>query len=153
MPTCDCNGCAADLACDASDGACREPACVDMTCGPGTVCRAGSCVDACDGAVCPGAEVCYQGECVDPSTVDGGVGAGGGSGNGAGGGNGNGAGGGNGNGTGGGTGAGAGGGSGGGKAGSSGCGCSLPGGATSGSAPLSLGLALGVLAALRRRRS
>ena len=48
------------------NGICSEPACDTVTCGTGTRCVGGSCVDPCDSVMCPHAQVCRAGRCVDP---------------------------------------------------------------------------------------
>ncbi|MCA9579747.1 MAG: hypothetical protein H6726_14800 [Sandaracinaceae bacterium] len=55
-----------DLTCEESTGRCYEPACENVSCPSGEVCRGGDCVGPCDGVVCPGAQVCRVGACVDP---------------------------------------------------------------------------------------
>jgi hypothetical protein len=56
--------CEAGFSC--KTGHCIEEACADKTCEPGQACRAGACMNACDGVVCPGGEECQLGRCVDP---------------------------------------------------------------------------------------
>lgn len=58
--------CAAGFTCTAS-GLCTEAACAARTepCPDGTICRAGACVDPCDGVVCPGRLACIGGACID----------------------------------------------------------------------------------------
>ncbi len=72
--------CGAGETCQA-DGLCEPTDCVGVMCEPGATCRAGrGCIDACEGAVCPGVEVCMDGMCqlpvvpdpVDAGSVDGG---------------------------------------------------------------------------------
>ncbi len=48
-------------------GFCEESACAALTtpCPEGTVCRAGACVDPCDGVRCPGRLQCIGGACID----------------------------------------------------------------------------------------
>ena len=77
-PACTCSDlasttfCGAGTACDTRDGSATEGRCVDsgcetQTCGAGMICRAGSCVDACQGVVCPLGQECRMGACiVDP---------------------------------------------------------------------------------------
>jgi MYXO-CTERM domain-containing protein len=58
--------CAAGYTCTA-DGLCTESACAALPepCPSGTICRAGACVDPCDGVVCPGRLACIGGACID----------------------------------------------------------------------------------------
>ncbi len=73
-PSCACDElvlplCAADSTCDArtdspTAGECVDPGCETAVCGPGEVCVAGSCVDGCEGVVCPFGQRCLEGECV-----------------------------------------------------------------------------------------
>jgi MYXO-CTERM domain-containing protein len=60
-------GCGLGLACDEARGFCVDELCVDVPCGAGEVCRAGTCMGACDGVVCPGVQVCRAGGCFDAS--------------------------------------------------------------------------------------
>ncbi|MFN7130718.1 MAG: MYXO-CTERM sorting domain-containing protein, partial [Myxococcales bacterium] len=54
---------------------CVQNACVNVSCGAGTHCVNGSCVDDCTGAVCPSGEKCEAGRCVPaPQPLDGGFG-------------------------------------------------------------------------------
>lgn len=48
-------------------GFCEEAACAALTtpCPSGTICRAGACVDPCDGVHCPGRLQCISGACID----------------------------------------------------------------------------------------
>ncbi|HYQ03732.1 MAG TPA: MYXO-CTERM sorting domain-containing protein [Polyangiaceae bacterium] len=65
--TCD-NGefpCPGGLTCDDS-GHCTDKVCASVTCMPGTACRAGKCVNPCDGVNCPYPQSCQLGQCVDP---------------------------------------------------------------------------------------
>ncbi|HEX6764672.1 MAG TPA: hypothetical protein VF103_04325 [Polyangiaceae bacterium] len=57
--------CPPDLVCGA-DGFCIDPACRDVTCGPGLACRGGQCVGICQGVICPLGQVCMLDRCVDP---------------------------------------------------------------------------------------
>ena len=57
--------CPAHLEC-ATDGLCIDPACAEVSCAVGEVCRGGDCVGACDGISCPLGQVCQLGRCVDP---------------------------------------------------------------------------------------
>ncbi len=52
--------------CDETSGLCVEPACMGVTCPPGSVCRGGSCARECEGVVCPHALVCLLDACLDP---------------------------------------------------------------------------------------
>jgi hypothetical protein len=49
-----------------SRGLCVDPLCVDKTCPPGQVCKAGVCGDGCQGVTCPAGQKCWLGRCVDP---------------------------------------------------------------------------------------
>lgn len=81
VPGCNqCNGliCSGGLECDEGSSECTDPSC-PSGCADGTVCDEGTCVDACEGAVCPREQVCMDGRCVpveDPgdggATTDGG---------------------------------------------------------------------------------
>ena len=55
-----------------ADGRCVETSCTTVTCGPGEVCRGGTCMDACAGATCPPGEMCRLGACVPEILPDGG---------------------------------------------------------------------------------
>ena len=80
VPSCQCRGgCVAPQACAAS-GHCVDSGCVSMTCAAGSVCRAGVCVDPCDGAICPRGGACRDGACGPPPTDATGSGGAGGSG-------------------------------------------------------------------------
>jgi len=57
--------CPIGLTCDAF-GHCADPVCATVSCEPGTACRAGKCVNPCDGVVCPYGKSCQLGQCVDP---------------------------------------------------------------------------------------
>jgi MYXO-CTERM domain-containing protein len=63
---CDCAGCDKGYAC--SKNVCVEEGCQNVTCGPGTHCSDGKCVDNCDGAKCPGGGECLNGACTAPRT-------------------------------------------------------------------------------------
>jgi MYXO-CTERM domain-containing protein len=73
-PSCDCEELAAPLcpmdeACDDREssptyGECVEPGCETAVCGPTERCEMGTCVDGCDGVVCPFGQVCMDGSCV-----------------------------------------------------------------------------------------
>ncbi len=73
-PSCACTElavpiCPTGTACDSRDGTptagmCVDPGCDTATCTDGQVCRGGSCVDACDGVMCPRAQTCVSGQCV-----------------------------------------------------------------------------------------
>jgi len=56
--------CPAGLACSGKH--CVEPACANVNCAPGLVCRGGQCTDACSGVTCPIGQLCETGICVDP---------------------------------------------------------------------------------------
>jgi MYXO-CTERM domain-containing protein len=60
--------CAPDETCNA-EGLCIDMACATVSCPEGQTCRAGACVDACTGVVCPlgpnGRQECQLGRCVD----------------------------------------------------------------------------------------
>ncbi len=57
--------CPPDLVCR-DDGYCVDPACQDVDCAQGQICRNGDCVDPCQGVICPYAQECRAGRCVDP---------------------------------------------------------------------------------------
>ena len=57
--------CPIGLSCD-DFGHCADPVCASVNCMPGTACRAGKCVDPCDGVTCPYPQACQLGQCVDP---------------------------------------------------------------------------------------
>jgi hypothetical protein len=79
--SCDCRGCGDGQSC--VEHLCQEDACKNVTCGEGTHCAAGACVDDCDGAKCPTGQMCAAGRCVDdPNAGDGGEGNGPGNGSG-----------------------------------------------------------------------
>lgn len=64
-PSCACapgQSCPAEQACDLSAQVprCVEPACVGVPCPAASHCKAGSCVDDCDGVVCPPKRVCAR---------------------------------------------------------------------------------------------
>mgnify|MGYP003594644669 CR=1 FL=1 len=71
QPRCPCRRCAANETCG-SDGICVANDCARVTCGAGTYCMGGRCVDTCTGVVCPGGGVCVAGQCVNRSP-DGGL--------------------------------------------------------------------------------
>lgn len=54
----------------AASGACVEPGCEATLCETGSLCQAGSCVDACQNAVCPGGAECVSGQCDEPEASD-----------------------------------------------------------------------------------
>jgi hypothetical protein len=56
--------CTQDFTCQS--GRCIETSCADKDCPAGQVCRAGTCMNACDGVTCPGGQECQLGRCVDP---------------------------------------------------------------------------------------
>jgi MYXO-CTERM domain-containing protein len=58
--------CSVGLKCDSSDGLCKDPGCIGMTCGTGQVCQRGVCVGGCDGVTCPHGQSCRLGRCVAP---------------------------------------------------------------------------------------
>jgi MYXO-CTERM domain-containing protein len=73
VPGCDrCDGvvCGGGLMCTTAGTECSDPSCA-TSCPAGTFCRMGSCVDDCDGAVCPRHEICMNGECVVPPPMPG----------------------------------------------------------------------------------
>ena len=74
VDTCSCSGCGATRTCAAS-GHCVPTGCETVDCSsmPGTVCRGGSCVDACTGATCPHGQTCMGGACVDLPDAGGGL--------------------------------------------------------------------------------
>ncbi len=55
--------CAANEICQ--DSVCVDPLCAGVPCPADQVCRAGTCVGACDGVVCPHGHECQLGRCVD----------------------------------------------------------------------------------------
>lgn len=76
---CACSACDAGSVCHQNQ--CVEEGCEGQTCDAGSYCSAGTCVDNCDGAVCPDGQVCSDGECVadpagpgDPGSGNGGTG-------------------------------------------------------------------------------
>ncbi|MES1176968.1 MAG: hypothetical protein ABUL62_21785 [Myxococcales bacterium] len=75
VANCSCRGCDTGLMCT-SDGKCTDPACADVMCAAGTICKAGACVDACAGVTCPGNGVCSLGTCSTPMPGDGNGGSG-----------------------------------------------------------------------------
>ncbi len=75
---CTCNGCSGAKVCDPATKACVDSACSGKSCGAGTHCEAGTCVDDCAGATCPAGQACVAGSC----TGDADAGATGGSGGG-----------------------------------------------------------------------
>jgi MYXO-CTERM domain-containing protein len=79
--SCDCRGCDDGLSC--VDHLCQEDACKSVSCGAGTHCVGGDCIDNCDGAHCPAGQMCEAGQCTDdPNAGDGGADNGNGNGNG-----------------------------------------------------------------------
>ena len=64
IPRCFEGGCDEGEVCT-EQGACAEVSCQDVTCGFGTRCVGGQCVDLCGGVVCPGGQVCQLGQCQD----------------------------------------------------------------------------------------
>jgi hypothetical protein len=60
--------CTGGLACHAKTGDCYDPSC-SPECGPGTVCRSGTCKDLCEGVVCPGGMACLPGGICPPPGV------------------------------------------------------------------------------------
>ncbi|MGC4094412.1 MAG: DUF4114 domain-containing protein [Polyangiaceae bacterium] len=48
------------------DGHCIDVACASVTCPMGQACRAGKCLEPCDGVTCPAGQSCQLGRCVDP---------------------------------------------------------------------------------------
>ncbi len=78
--SCGCTGCDDGYSCE--QNLCVEDECVDMSCNAGFRCKAGECVDNCDGAVCPAGNKCEDGVCVvdedyAPSSEGGAAGEGG----------------------------------------------------------------------------
>ncbi|MSP62999.1 MAG: hypothetical protein EXR72_22215 [Myxococcales bacterium] len=69
VPTCTCKQCTMGLACD-KGGQCVDPKCLNVPCPGGQHCRAGACVDDCDGAVCPRSQSCRMGQCIDDEVAD-----------------------------------------------------------------------------------
>ncbi|MFO7178900.1 MAG: putative metal-binding motif-containing protein [Pseudomonadota bacterium] len=65
VQNCSCRGCGDDKRCH-PDGRCVDIGCETQTCGEGQVCVAGTCRDACEGAMCPGNAECVLGQCGDP---------------------------------------------------------------------------------------
>lgn len=67
VPGCQCRPCAAGQTCQ-PDGYCVDDGCIGVTCPTGTYCANGMCRDSCetgpDGHLCPEGEVCQTGECV-----------------------------------------------------------------------------------------
>ncbi|HEU5074466.1 MAG TPA: DUF4114 domain-containing protein [Polyangiaceae bacterium] len=57
--------CPVDRVCR-SDGYCVDPACENVDCAEGQVCRGGECIDPCGGVICPYGQECRAGRCVDP---------------------------------------------------------------------------------------
>jgi MYXO-CTERM domain-containing protein len=90
VESCDCRGCDSTLACQRgshpSAGRCVPPGCVDRSCGPGEACTAatnGACAPLCAvNVVCPREQICEAGACVPAPQADGGTGSGGGTGTG-----------------------------------------------------------------------
>lgn len=79
--SCDCRGCPDGQSC--VDHLCVEDECKNQTCGEGTHCTKGSCVDSCEDAKCPAGQMCAVGKCVnDPNAGHGGGNGEGGSGEG-----------------------------------------------------------------------
>ncbi|MBX7194084.1 MAG: hypothetical protein K1X94_18670 [Sandaracinaceae bacterium] len=60
-------GCSDGFTCSAG-GYCTESACAMRTepCPDGTICRAGACVEPCEGVTCPHGQICAGGACLDP---------------------------------------------------------------------------------------
>jgi MYXO-CTERM domain-containing protein len=58
--------CPPPTVCDQSDGLCKDPACMNVTCGSDQTCYHGLCIGGCDDVVCPPGQVCRIGNCVDP---------------------------------------------------------------------------------------
>jgi hypothetical protein len=57
--------CVSGYTCD-TDGFCKDPRCIGVTCGNDQICVGGTCVGGCDGVTCPHNQVCRVGTCVDP---------------------------------------------------------------------------------------
>jgi MYXO-CTERM domain-containing protein len=74
--SCSCSGCDAGSTCTPS-GLCVVDACASQNCGMGTVCQNGTCVDACTNAKCPTGQTCMQGQCISGTSGAGGMSAGG----------------------------------------------------------------------------
>lgn len=53
------------IECNPETGLCVEPACRDVACPPGEVCRDGACRGECDGITCPAGSVCVLDACVN----------------------------------------------------------------------------------------
>jgi hypothetical protein len=69
VPECPCRACEADEICG-GDGVCTPIGCDITICDPGFYCDgAGTCLDACDGAMCPRGQHCEIGNCVDDPAV------------------------------------------------------------------------------------
>jgi hypothetical protein len=58
--------CIPPYVCDDSDGLCKDPHCMNVTCASDQTCYRGVCVGGCDNVVCPPGQVCRIGNCVDP---------------------------------------------------------------------------------------
>ncbi len=52
--------------CDTTDGLCKDPRCMNVTCAADQICDEGVCVGGCDNVVCPPGQVCRIGNCIDP---------------------------------------------------------------------------------------
>jgi len=64
---CTCGGCTTGE-CNAKTGHCVDDGCSAVTCGAGQHCSAGACVDDCDDAKCPGDADCHEGKCDPPAS-------------------------------------------------------------------------------------
>ncbi len=64
-PSCACTGCSGAEVCDNPIGRCVDSSCLGMSCGAGTTCVNGTCVDNCVTAVCPSGQKCTAGQCID----------------------------------------------------------------------------------------
>jgi hypothetical protein len=56
--------CLSGFVCD--QGFCKDPGCLNVTCGPEQICNHGICVGGCDGVSCPAGQTCRVGRCVNP---------------------------------------------------------------------------------------
>jgi MYXO-CTERM domain-containing protein len=63
---CSCAGCSAGGECDTESGHCVGDGCAGKTCDAGLHCAAGECVDDCADVHCPGGAACERGACLPP---------------------------------------------------------------------------------------